>query len=236
MRVHFFEKITAALIALFVCGVAWNKPLFAGSPETNLTDKPTSASAKEGNAPHLNIVDHKLALCLAVDLTAQLEMSEQALKETKSESIHQLISTNLSQQRQLAERLELLTGGRTKAAIQRALHEIKNHTPPPTGLAAIRQDATAAVVRIRLEIAQENGRLLHDQMRAKGDGYDRAYLQAEIIGQTQYIATLLVFARQASDDFTPLIEAATAQAQCHLAAARLLVAEPQANQLASPSR
>ncbi len=169
---------------------------------------------------HLNIVDQKLALSLAVDTQMQIEMGELALTSIHNEALRGMLSARLDEQRAFVAQLETLTAGRAGKALDQARREIKDDQDGNGSrrlrLLDLRRNATALLVRIRMEVLQKYSRMVCGELKpASGDDFDRHYLQCDLLNQMQMLATLEVFADQASQDFAQVLqrEAATAKEQ-----------------------
>lgn len=192
-----------------------------GSPDDHASDSATVAKVS------LNIIDQKLALSLAVDTWAQIETGELALKTVRSESLKHDITARVESLRSLAAQLDGLTEGRTSQAIAQAVREIEQDAKSQKARAvtfrplALNRNATAMIVRIRLEILQQYTDLVHAELEAKGgDEFDKHYLRNELLHQMQLLAMLQVFEAQASPDFGAVIHDAVLAAQDHLGKSR----------------
>jgi hypothetical protein len=202
---------------------------FAGEPESALPARealaPEALAAPAAPAEtHLNLIDHRLALSLAVDADAQIEMAEYALKITANEELRRLLTERLEAQRAFAAELDTLTGGRAKAGILRAKREIEDAKSAPGGpsfKALSLANATALLARIRLEILQEYAELQRCELAARNSNdFDRTFLRCDILNQMQMLATLKVFEGQASRDFAQVIHRAGSTTKDHLERAR----------------
>ena len=174
---------------------------------------------------HLNIVDQKLALSLAVDTQMQIEMGQLALESIRNDTLRRLLTARLDTQRAFVEQLETLTQDRAGEEIAQARRAIENDKASDGddtkrfSLLALRRNATAMLVRIRVEILQKYGQMVCRELNAEHtDEFDRHYLQCDLLHQMQMLATLEVFADQASADFAQVIrrEAVAATEQLHL--------------------
>jgi hypothetical protein len=178
---------------------------------------------------HLNLIDQKLALSLAVDTHAQIEFADFALKGVANDALRQYLSVRLEGQHAFATRLDTLTGGRTRSAIVRAMREIEDDRAADrsqkTGLRLLSlRNASAMLARIRLEILQEYAQTLRGELSAKSaEEFDRVYLRFELANQMQMLAALRVFENQASDDFALVIHEAWTAAKDELLHARQLL-------------
>jgi hypothetical protein len=92
------------------------------------------------------------------------------------------------------------------------------------GLKAAVENATnTAILRVRLEVADEYADLLRSELDSSESGeFDRAYSTLDVVNQMQVVALLRVFERQASDDFAAIIHRATSLAEAQLTEARQL--------------
>lgn len=184
---------------------------------------------------HLNLVDQKLALSIAVDTLAQIELGEFALNSTANEALRKMLSGRIEEHRAVAARLESLTGGKSKTAIARALREIEEDRlasaarPKKFSLTSASQQATAMVVRIRVEHLQEFARLLRRELEAKQAAeFDRHFLRMDVLNQMQMQALLKVFEGQASSDFAAVIHEVLEGGQSHLDRSRQLLLQLEA--------
>ena len=86
------------------------------------------------------------------------------------------------------------------------------------GVSDILQNATTnAILRLRLEIAEQYGDLLRAELTAAGsDNFDRRYLAVEVYNQMQVLAMLRVFEHQASQDLSRIIRLATTAAESNM--------------------
>ena len=86
----------------------------------------------------------------------------------------------------------------------------------------ILQNATTnAILRLRLEIAEQYGDLLRAELTAAGsDSFDRRYLAVEVYNQMQVLAMLRVFEHQASQDLARIIRVATTAAESNVLESR----------------
>jgi hypothetical protein len=219
-RIPFTGTVTlsAALLVSFACTVQ------AGEPEALVPTNPPidigTPPAEAGAAPevHLNLIDQKLALSLAVDTQGQIEMAEFALKSIANDALRRLVTVRLEGQRDFAAELNMLTGGRAESTLAQARREIEKDRAPDNvpdkrfRLLSIRS-ATAMLARIRVEILQEYAAMQRDELAAKsGEQFDRNYLQRDLLNQMQVLATLRVFEHQASADFAQVIHRTWARA------------------------
>jgi hypothetical protein len=191
-------------------------------------DPPTSEE-KQAREVSLNVVDQKLALSLAVDTRGQIEMAEFALEAADSEPTRQLLRERLERLRAFATKLETLTEGKAREAIERALREIEQDKAPGEKAAkfrllSLRNNATAMVVRIRLEILQQYAELMRSELAGKQKlEFDRHFLRGDVLNQMQMLAALQVFEGQASADFAGVIHEAWAESKDYLERAKLLL-------------
>jgi hypothetical protein len=183
---------------------------------------------------HLNFIDQKLALSLAVDTQSQIETAEFALKSASNDELRRLITSRLESQRAFAEQLDQLTDGRSKQALVDALGEIEadktSNVPRAKSFRplALQRYATSLLVRVRLEILQEYDTALRCELVGKDAGeFDRHFLRSDMLRQLQLLATLKVFQSQASPDFAQVIHKlwSTANEQYALAKGLLLQLE-----------
>jgi hypothetical protein len=195
----------------------------AGSPA------PATASLQVVN---LNIIDQKLALSLAVDTWGQIAAEEAALPLIQSESLKKDLHARLESQRAFLARLETLTGGRCGDAIKDAVDEIARDAKAETATAvrfrplALQKNATAMIVRIRVEILQRYTGLINQQLAAgKEADFDRYFLRSDLLHQMQMVAMLHVFAGQASADFAEVIRSAAVLAEEQLAASQQVLSQ-----------
>ena len=234
---------TAVLIAtlslIFVRTARAGDPEAIGprTPATQSGD-PLDASAAVPEV-HLNLIDHKLALSLAVDTEAQIETAELALKAIVDDALWQFVTVRLEGQRDFAAELEKLTDGRTRAALVRARREIEADKAPDKlrkkgfRLLSIRS-ATAMLARIQLEILQEYAAMQRAERAAKSaQEFDRHFLRCDVLHQMQALATLKVFESQASADFALVIHQAWIKAKGHFDNARQLLLQLETAPLAS---
>jgi predicted outer membrane protein len=193
-------------------------------------DQATGSPASERVS--LNIIDQKLALSLAVDAWAQIETGELALKTVQNEPLKRVIAARVESLRSFYALLNEVTGGRTGEAVAQAVREIeqdakgaKTRTVNFRPL-ALNRNATAMIVRIRLEILQQYTDLVQADLDAKsGEEFDKHYLRGELLHQMQLLAMLQVFESQASPDFGAVIHGAVVAAQDHLNKSRQTLAQ-----------
>jgi hypothetical protein len=214
-------SIATAALALCVCPFSLG---IAGMPEVpEAIDEKKAALADV----HLNVVDQKLALSLAVDTHMQIEMAELALESVQNEGLRRLLTNRLESQRAFATQLETLTEGRASRAIAEARQEIaKDAEGEDAGrfrLLDLRRNATGMLVRIRMEILQKYGQMVCDELEAKSAAeFDRHYLHSDLLHQMQMLATMEVLAGQASADFAQVIGHAATSAKEQLVLAQQL--------------
>ncbi len=205
---------------------AGDQPVGSSAPDAD-SRNPADLSAITPKVVSLNIVDHKLALSLAVDTWAQIAAVEAALPSIRNELLKQDLTARLETQRTFLAQLETLTGGRCGDAIKHALGEIARDAKVETVQAvrfrplALQKNATAMIVRIRVEILQQYTDLINEHLATRADAeFDRYFLRNDLLHQMQMLAMLHVFAGQASPDFAELIDAAAVVAEERLAASR----------------
>jgi hypothetical protein len=206
------------------------------SRQTASLEKPTLP----GDEVHLNMIDQKLALSLAVDMQAGIVAGEQALKSVSGEALRRLTTARLADQRAFADQLDALTSGKCKEGIAEALRQIEEDkvSQQPRAVsfrpAALQKFATALIIRVRLEILQETDALLWAQLNGKtSDDFDRQYLQNEVLRQMTLVSTLKVFQGQASDDFAQVIERVHGQMKKHCEQAQTLLLQMETAPLAA---
>ncbi|REK15716.1 MAG: hypothetical protein DWQ37_07805 [Planctomycetota bacterium] len=227
---------TRAAATLTVVLLAANSSGQTPEVDNELVSPPEAADngqSQEGQSQepevHLNLIDKKLALSMAVDAWGQIEMGEFGLSSVGSEAVRQLLNDRMEVQRALAVRLEKLTHGDAKEAVERALREIAqdrtaSNSSPRFRLLDLRRNSTAMLVRVRLEIVQEYGDLLRVELSGKApQEFDRAYLRTHLVDQMQLMAALKVFEGQASADFAKVIRRARAEVQDHVERAKTLL-------------
>jgi hypothetical protein len=105
------------------------------------------------------------------------------------------------------------------------------------GLSAVLENTTtAAIVKVRLKIAENYAELLRAELAALPPAdFDRHYMQIEVFNQIQVMSMLRVFEQHASDAFARVLHHATVATEQHLADARNLVTTMPAGNLASPA-
>ena len=209
--------LSAALLFALICAAQ------AGEPEALVPSSPPIdvriALDDAGAAPevHLNLIDQKLALSLAVDTQWQIEMAEFALTSITNDALGRFVTVRLEGQRDFAAELNTLTKGRTGAALARARREIeKDRAPNKVSKKGFRllsiRSATAMLARIRVEILQEYAAMQRGELAAtSAEEFDRHYVQCDLLNQMQVLATLKVFEHQASADFAQVIHRAWAR-------------------------
>jgi hypothetical protein len=206
-------------------------PLVSESP-TELQDQaaPGTPEARPDDEVHLNLIDQKLALSLAVDTRAQISLAEFALKNVSDEALRQLLEQRIAGQRAFSEKLESLTEGRTRSAIAQAMREIEQDRaadkakPKKFALLSASKNATGMIVRIRVEqLAEYLGSVRGELEARRGEQFDRRFLQSDMLHQLQMIAMLKVFEGQASSDFAEVIRDANTQASAQLNQAKDLL-------------
>jgi predicted outer membrane protein len=211
--------LSAALLVALACAVKAGEPaaLVPTNPpiDTGTLPPETRAAAPE---VHLNLIDQKLALSLAVDTQWQIEMAEFALKSIANDALRRLVTVRLEGQRDFAAQLNTLTGGRAESTLAQARREIEKDRAPDNvpdktfRLLSIRS-ATAMLARIRVEILQEYAAMQRDELAAKStDKFDLHYLRYDLLNQMQVLSTLQVFEHQASADFAQVIHRTWARA------------------------
>ncbi len=136
------------------------------------------------NDVHLNVVDQKLALSLAVDTWGQIASGEAALPSIQSEALKRLLTERLETQRDFLKTLETLTGGRCCEAIEQAVDEIERDAKVEKPRIArfrplaLSRNATAMIVRIRVEILQQYTAAINKQLaNQSGEQFDRHFLR-----------------------------------------------------------
>jgi len=245
MRIHDFSTIALSLWLL-----AGGTIPHALADETS--DRPTApvderlASQSELDAVCLNLIDEKLALSLAVETHIQIELLQLALPGIRHDDVKHFAERRLSLYRQMLNTLDELTCGRVGKTLPRApLHAetaaTTSDSPPPVppvdgahgsakpgrkgGIGNVMQNvATQAILRVRLEIADQYLHLLRAELETvPPDDYDRHYLGIETNNQMQMLAMLRVFEKQASPDFARIIRLATVATESHFAEARHVV-------------
>lgn len=211
-----------------------DQPVGSPAPATGIS---TTAGL---NVVTLNVVDHKLALSLAVDTWGQIIAEEAALPSIQSDALKQDLTARIESQRTFLEKLETLTGGRCNEAIKHAVDEIARDAKAETARAvrfrplALHKNATAMIVRIRVEILQQYTGLINQQLAARKDKeFDRHFLRSDLLHQMQMLAMLHVFAGQASPDFAEVIRSAAVLAEEQLAASRQVLLQIEAIPLAN---
>ncbi|MGD9722876.1 MAG: hypothetical protein AB7O59_22190 [Pirellulales bacterium] len=187
----------------------------------------------------LTLIDEKLALSLAVETHVQIELTQYALACVHDEGLKQLTQSKLDGYRRLFHTVDALTEGRARAMLVSPAADVASQTDAPRsadaekpraksrkraggGLSNVLQNATAkAVLRVRLEIAQQYSALLRSELELSPPGeFDRRYAGMELFGQLQWLAMLRVFEAQASPDFGKLVHLATAASEHHLLESR----------------
>jgi predicted outer membrane protein len=227
---------TVALSAVLLVISAW--AALAGEPESLLPSRPpidagTPPVEAGGAGPevHLNLIDQKLALSLAVDTQGQIEMAEFALKSITNDSLRRFVTVRLGCQRDFAASLNTLTGGRAGSTLAQARREIDNDRAPEQTpdkkfrLLSVR-NATAMLARIRVEILQQYAAMQHGELAAmSAEKFDLHYLRCDLINQMQTLAMLQVFEHQASADFAQVIHRAWAHAYEQFESAKQLLVQ-----------
>lgn len=208
----------AALLAVLLpAGVCTAQTADSDDPSTTSATPPANPSAETRPAAevHLNFIDKKLALSLAVDTQWQIDTAEYALKSVSDESLRRLMTSRLEDQRAFAEQLDRLTDGDAKRALASALREIEEDktTDKPRAMSfrplALQRYATALLVRVRLEILQQYDDAVRHELATKSSAeFDRYFLRTDLLRQLQTLATLKVFEFQASPDFAQVIHQA----------------------------
>lgn len=216
----------------------------AGEPEALLPNRPSLDSGvsldEAGGATqvHLNLIDQKLALSLAVDTEWQITMSRFALDGVTSDALRQFVARRLEGQQDFCRQLNRLTKGRTRKALARARREIEADRDPTQvpekkfRLLSVR-NATAMLARVRLEILQDYAAMQQQALAAaSADEFDRRYLRYDLLNQMQALATLGVFEAQASEDFAQVIHAVRVRTRQQFAAAQRLLRQMETAPLA----
>ena len=227
----------SAALAVCIVGAA-----AAGEPEALLPTKTplaTGVALDEASAAeevHLNLIDQKLALSLAVDTHGHIKMAQFALESIDSDAVRQLVTARLASQRDFAAELNLLTKGRTVKTLNKALRQIAQERAPDFvpekkfRLLSIR-NATALLARIRLEIQQDYAAMQQAELVAQSaEAFDRRYLRCDLVNQMQSLAALKVYESQASEDFARVLHRHWVRAAAQYDAARELL-----RQLAAPA-
>ena len=208
----------------------------AGDPELGVPQDPAAettdpmGSGVAGPEVHLNLVDQKLAVSLAVDTHAQIELTEFALKGVASDALRRYLTIRLESQHAFAARLDALTGGRTREAIVRALRKSRM-IRPRTSHKARSCDYCRCAMPARWWLASDwkfcrsTPKPCRTELAAKSsEEFDRHYLRYELANQMQMLAALRVFETQASADFALVIREAWTTAKEQLDHARQLLA------------
>jgi predicted outer membrane protein len=197
------------------------------SASSNGSSSDQAAGSRASAKVSLNIIDQKLALSLAVDAWAQIETGELALKTVRNEPLKRVIAARVESLRAFYTLLNEVTGGRTGEAVAQAVREIEQDAKGAKARTvnfrplALNRNATAMIVRIRLEILQQYTDLVQADLDGKsGEEFDKHYLRGELLHQMQLLAMLQVFESQASPDFGAVIHDAVVSAQDHLSKSR----------------
>jgi len=238
MRRSYVSATATLSITLFLataCAAVAGEPARAPAG----SELPPEASAAAAPEVHLNLIDKKLALSLAVDMQAQIEMAEFALKSIGNDGLRRFVTARLEDQRKFADELNTLTDGRAASMLAQARREIEQDRAPDRvpekkfRLLSVR-NATAMLARIRVEILQEVAALQCGELAAKSaDQFDVHYLRYDLLNQMQTLATLGVFEQQASADFAQLIHRAWTRQQAHYVSAGQLLRQLETAPLAA---
>lgn len=250
-RISFLRPSSALCLSLTTALIFGSATCFAQTPEADIEEltvarSPLGTSGDQStsgtSAINLNLIDQKLALSLAVDTAWQIQVAEVALKSVKSESLRTMLQSRLADQRAFAEHLEVLTGGRARQAIEQAAREIERDAaagkaqPVRFRPLALQRNATAMMIRIRLEILQEYQELMDAELNtASSSEFDRQFLRHDLLHQMQMLAMLEVFEAQASADFAGVIAAQAIAARQHLDGCRQALSDLNAQPLAGAS-
>ncbi len=244
-------QVSIIALALWLIAATWVQRTVAGAPD----DRPAIAVAErlatqsELDAVSLNIVDAKLALSLAVEVQIQIELSELTLAGIHDDVLKRFAEKKLRFYRQLLSDLDELTGGQSGRMLARASGKTQapvtsSESASPaaargnsgslksgrkSGLGDVMQNVTThAILRVRLEIADEYAHLLRAELNtAPPDEYDRRYLGIEVHNQMQVLAMLRVFEKQASAPFSRITRSAAVAAESHAAEARQVMEQLQ---------
>ncbi len=185
---------------------------------------------------NLSVVDDKLAMSLAVEAHLQIELTEFALASITDPQLKAHTEQKLHSYRQLYETLNELTCGRPDAMLGRVAKADEAEPADDNGQAAakkrkrrggigdiLQNTATKAILKVRLEIAQQYTDMLRAELELSPPGeFDRRYLGIEFYNQMQVLAMLRVFEEQASKEFAKLIHLATVATEGHLVNARAI--------------
>jgi hypothetical protein len=193
--------------------------------------------AAELGEVNLSIVDDKLAMSLAVEAHLQIELTEFALASITDPQLKAHTEEKLRSYRQLYETLNELCGGRPNAMLGRVAKADDEEAGPAGGDASgkkrkrgggigdiLQNTATKAILKVRLEIAQQYTDMLRAELELSPPGeFDRRYIGIEVYNQMQVLAMLRVFEEQASKEFGRLIHVATVATEGHLVNARTVI-------------
>ena len=193
----------------------------------------------------MSIVDGKLAMSLAVEAHVHMDVMEYALGSMSDANLKAHTERKLRMYRQLYSTLDDLTAGRVESMLARgsrrrdretaADDKDKDSDGPPKkrtskkrrggGLRSVLQSTTTkAILRVRLEIAEQYALLLRAELDASDPGeFDRRYMNVELYDQMQILSMLRVFEQQASTEFGRILHVATTAAEGHMLEARQLV-------------
>lgn len=231
-RISLIDKAALPSALLFIFA---STALAADPAATTLPPSPAIEAAEPLDVPtpapqvNLNLIDQKLALSLAVDTQAQIDMAEYALKTIVNDAVRRFVTVRLEGQRNFADQLDTLTDGRAREALAQARREIEEDRAPGKSrekkfrLLSLRS-ATAMLARIRLEILQEYAEMQRGDLAAKSvEEFDRYYLRCDILNQMQVLATLKVFEGEASEDFAAVIHQSWTTTKEHFDNARQLL-------------
>jgi predicted secreted protein len=201
--------------------------------------------ASELDEVNMSVIDEKLALSLAVETHVHMDVMEFALHSMSDADLRALTQRKLRSCQQLYNTLDDLTGGRVEAmlgrgarratgdvaaddAVEAGADQAETRTSKKRrggGLGNVLQSAaTRAILRVRLEIAEQYAVLLRAELEASPPGeFDRRYMNVELYNQMQVLSMLRVFERQASGEFGRVIHVATLATEQYLGEGKHLV-------------
>ena len=231
--------LSAALLVISAGAARAGEPeaLLPGSPPIDVR-VPLDDDAGAAPEVHLNLIDQKLALSLAVDTQWLIEMAEFAQTSIVNDALGRFVTVRLESHRDFAAELNALTKGRAASALARARREIeKDRVPDKVSKKKFRllsvRSATAMLARIRVEILQEYAAMQRGELAAKSaEEFDLYYLQFDLLNQMQVLATLKVFEHQASADFAEVIHRAWARTYAQFGIANQLLLQLETRPLA----
>ncbi len=195
----------------------------------------------------LSVIDEKLAMSLAVETWVQIGLAEYALPTIRDDELRAMTEAKLLTYRKLLNTVDYLTDGEASAMLEDAATE--RHRTAATSVSAdgsapdttnaspshptrdrsrsvglrgiLRKTATKAILKVRLQIAEQYAELLRTELALAPPGeFDRSYLGIEVYSQMQWLSMLRVFGEQASADFAKVLAHATSHAETHVAAGR----------------